>query len=257
MTEASAGGNTPSAGAATPSLASFKEHPGVYDIAPLEHDGNNYVYWKLRTETVLKLSDLWGIVNGDIPMPDPSAPSDERAEWSHKDLQARAQITLTVKDEPLHSILDATTAKECWDKLAAWYKAKWEPQHIGLMSKVVRCKLSDSEPLGPQLDAQLRAARIMASIGQAIDDKMLALFILTALPPSLYIIRDVIISAADQSGIISSEDVISQLILDEDLRVCASGVGAAAFFAKAAKKKGKGDSKTRDHLKELGGVTEP
>jgi hypothetical protein len=217
MTKASAGGNTPSAGAATSSLAIFKDHPRLHDILPLEDDGNNYVCWKVRTETVLKLWDIWGIVNGNIPMPDSSAPPDERAEWSSKDLQARAQVILTLKDEPLHSVLDATTAKECWDKLSAWYKSKWEPQFFSLFDKVTRSKFSDSEPLGPQIDALLRAAYIMASIGQALDDKLLAFSILSALPSSLSTIRATILSTTELSEF-SSERVRIQVILDEQYR---------------------------------------
>jgi hypothetical protein len=228
LSQGGRGGNTPSA---TPSLESSKEleHSArLYDIPPLEDDGKNYVCWKFRTETLLKLWDLWGIVNGDVPKPDPSSASDndERAaaaaEWSHKDLEARAQITLTLKDDPLRSVLDATTAKECWDKLSAWYMAKWEPQIYSLLRRVIKREFSDGEPLEPQIDDLLWAARMMESIGQKIDDNLIVLSILCALPSSLSTLRGTIVSNADKFKL-SSEQLRSQLVRYEQHR---SGAGA-------------------------------
>jgi hypothetical protein len=88
-------GNAPPAEATIPRLA---DDSRLYNFPHLEDDGNNFAVWKLRTEAVLELGDLWGIVNGDISKPDPSAPPNERDEWSCKDREARAQITLTLKD---------------------------------------------------------------------------------------------------------------------------------------------------------------
>jgi hypothetical protein len=146
------GGKSPSVGTTIHSVG-YNDDSRLYDFSHLEDDGNNYVSWKHQTRGALRILGLWGIVNGDIPMPEPSAPSDERDEWSYKDLEAQAQITHTLNDRPLNYILDATTAKECWDKLSVWFKRRWEPQ-IGLLTdKVFRSTLSDSEPIGPQMDA--------------------------------------------------------------------------------------------------------
>jgi gag-polypeptide of LTR copia-type/Domain of unknown function (DUF4219) len=140
------GGNAPSAGAVTSSASTSKGTKHYYDIENLEEDGTNFVFWKYRVQIVLEIQDLWPIVDGTYPKPaDPTA----TAKWSCKDREARAQITLTLKNEPLNSVLVATSAKDCWEKLLARYEGKGEQRIIHLIDKVFRSTLSNTEPLEP------------------------------------------------------------------------------------------------------------
>jgi LTR polyprotein gag-polypeptide-like protein len=127
------GRNAPSTGAVT---QASKGNPCLYDIPYLEDDGNNYTFWKFCSQMVLNLCDLWTTVDGTITQPAQSAPQDKWAKWSCNDCEARAQITLTLKDEPLNSVLDATTAKDCWDRLASCYEGKGEQRIVHLIDKV-------------------------------------------------------------------------------------------------------------------------
>jgi hypothetical protein len=90
-----------------------KGNPCLYDVPYLKDDGNNYAFWKYRVHMVLDLCDLWTTVDGTISQPPLLAPPEDLAKWSHNDHKACTQITLTLKDKPLNSILDASTAKEC------------------------------------------------------------------------------------------------------------------------------------------------
>ena len=117
-------GRGPSPGATTttptnPSASPTYEEIGhLPDIPPLEDDGNNLTFWKFRVEMALSLQDLWGVVDGMDEMPDATADPKRFAEWKSRDLKARAQITLALKDGPLTSVLDATTARECWKRVS-------------------------------------------------------------------------------------------------------------------------------------------
>jgi hypothetical protein len=237
--------DSPSAGAVTtvtPSLLASLKPP--CDIPHLENDGGNYIFWKHNTQGLFKVWRLWNIVNGDLTMPGPSASPNERAEWLYKDEAARNQIMHTLEREPLDHILDTTTAKECWDKLSVWYINQWTPRIPLLFAKVFRSTLSDSEPLGPQIDALTRAAYIIQSLGLALDDKLIAVAIIFSLPSSLVI--GTILLVQMKLSELSPHYVKSRVVADEERRVLESGVGATAFFAKAAKK-GKG---TRNHSKQ-------
>jgi hypothetical protein len=66
---------------------------------------------------VLELWDLWPLVDGTSPKPVPRVNPDATAASPDRDRDARAHITLTLKDEPLNSVLDASTAKDAWNKL--------------------------------------------------------------------------------------------------------------------------------------------
>jgi len=184
---------------------------------------------------VLNLRDLWGVVDGTEAKPEPSASHEEHKKWHLNDLEARAQITLTLKDVPLTLVLDATTAKECWDKLLSRYERRAE-QWIGfLMEEVFRKTLSDAEPLEPQINALTRAARTITNLGLQLDDKLVAWAIISSLPPSFYTLQT-ILSASNPSDL-SPEYVLEQVILYEKRRVYESGMGAA--------KKTKGKEKRR------------
>ena len=236
--------SSPPKGGNAPNLSMFSTNSDgdtlydiPYDIPHLENDGNNYLAWKVRTQTILKLWDIWGIVNGDIAKPDPSASPNEFAEWKDKDVQAHAQITFTIKDVPLHRVYDAETSKECWDGLSVWYKETWEARTFSLLYKVFRSTLSDAEPLGPQIDAMMQAARTVTSVGPELDDKLVAYVIISSLPASLSDLKT-ILSSTNPSEL-STEHLRSQIIFDEHRRVRESGMGTTAFFRKAGKK-GKG-----------------
>jgi gag-polypeptide of LTR copia-type len=119
------GGNAPSAGAVTPS-SNTKGHPHLFNIPYLKDNGNNFVFWKYQVQIVLELWDLWGIIDGTTKKPDSSATAKEKADWESKDQEACMQISLTLKDEPLNSVLSVTSAKQCWEKLSAYYKGQGE-----------------------------------------------------------------------------------------------------------------------------------
>lgn len=95
----------------------------LYDVAPLENDRSNFQTWKYRIETVLDIRGLLEIVNGTETKPDDTQPI-QQADWLIRDKEARAQITLTLKDEPLNGVLLATSAAEIWRKLCECYKEK-------------------------------------------------------------------------------------------------------------------------------------
>jgi len=99
-----------------------------------------------------------------------------------------------------------------------------------LIDEVFRTTFSDSEPLEPQINTLIRAARTITSLGLALEDKLVAFAIISSLPPSLTTLK-IILSTSSASSL-SSEYVKSQIILDEQRRVRDSGVGATAFFAK-------------------------
>jgi hypothetical protein len=192
---------------------------------------------------VLELRGLWGLVDGTTTKPDPAAAADDIAEWNLKDREARAQIALTLKDEPLNSVLTAKTAKGCWEKLSARYDGEGEQRIVHLIDEVFRATLSDTEPLEPQINSLIRAARTITTLGLTLEDKLVAFAIISSLPPTLTTLK--IVLSTSSATTISSEYMKSQVILDEQRRVRDSGVGVTAFFAKVSKK-GKVKKKSED-----------
>jgi len=241
------GGNASSSGATT-SQTGTKGHTHLFDIPYLDDDGNNFVFWKYQVQMVLELQGLWGIVDGTTTKPDSSALSDDKADWASKDQEARTQITLTLKDELLNSVLTSTSAKQCWEQLSAHYEGKGEQRIFHLIDEVFCSTFSKSEPLEPQINALVGAACTITTLGLALEDKLIMFAIISSLPTMLSTLK-IILSTTNVTDL-SSEYVKSQIILDEQHCIRDSGVGATTFFAKASKK-GKGNKKLEEKAKKL------
>jgi hypothetical protein len=229
----------------------------MFDIPFLDDNGSNFAFWQFRVRMVLELRDLWVLVDGSKAKPDEKADATGYADWISKDREARAQITLTLKDEPLNSVLFATTAKECWDKLSERYEGKGEQKIVYLIDEVFRSTLSESEPLEPQINALIRAANTISNLGLTLDDKLLAFALISSLPSSFSTLKTILSTTKPTD--LTVEYIKSQVILDEQRRVRESGAGATAYFAKAAKKGKKKDNqsdgqkkKKCTHCKKLG-----
>ena len=194
----------PSAGATitmpTNSSASltWKEIRFLPDIPPLETDGNNLILWKFRVEMALSLQDLWGVVDGTDEMPD-GATTDPKAlaDWKSRDLKARAQITLAFKDEPLKSVLDATTARECWKGVSEYCRRTAIRQSVPLIRKLFQTALSDTKPLEPQIQELLWAARMPSNASFRFPDNWIAMSIIMSLPPFLSTLRNILFDTED------------------------------------------------------------
>jgi gag-polypeptide of LTR copia-type len=242
-------GRSPSAGATTTIPTNTSAYPTcevircLPDVPPLEDDGNNFTLWKFRVEMVLSLQDLWGVVDGMDEMPDATTDPKGFAEWKSRDLKARAQITLALKDEPLKSVLDATTARECWKRVSDYCKRIAKHQMVILAQKLFQTILSDSKELEPQIQELLWAARMLSNAGLGFQDNLIAMAIIMSLPPSLSTLRT-ILSYTEESEL-SSQYVLSKVIVDEQRRIRNSCVDATVYFANAARK-GKGKRKGKN-----------
>ena len=254
-TTSSSGGGSSSGTSGSAPIA--KGHPRMFDIPFLDDNGSNFAFWRFRIRMVLELRDLWTVVDGSKTKPDEKADATGHADWISKDREARAQITLTLKDEPLNSVLFATNAKDCWDKLSERYEGKGEQKIVYLIDEVFRSTLSESDPLEPQINALIRAANTISNLGLTLDDKLLAFALISSLPSSFSTLKTILSTTKPTD--LTVEYVKSQVILDEQRRVRESGVGATAYFVKAAKKGKKKDSQSNGqkkkqctHCKKLG-----
>jgi hypothetical protein len=229
----------------------------MFDIPFLDDSGSNFAFWRFRIRMVLELRDLWTLVDGSKAKPDEKADATGYADWISKDREARAQITLTLKDEPLNSVLFATNAKDCWDKLMECYEGKGEQKIVYLIDEVFRSTISESKPLEPQINALICAANTISNLGLSLDDKLLAFALISSLPSSFSTLKTILSTTKPTD--LTIKYVKSQVILDEQRRVRESGVGATAYFVKAAKKGKKKDNqsdgqkkKKCTHCKKLG-----
>jgi len=62
---------------------------------------------------------LLSVVDGTVTKPNVVTDPDAYADWVSRDLKAQLQIATTLRKGALNIILQATSAKDCWDQLTA------------------------------------------------------------------------------------------------------------------------------------------
>ena len=114
------------------------------------------------------------------------------------------------------------------------------------MNQLFSTPLNDTEPLEPQINVMIDASHRLMEVGSPFTSQQVAHAITNALPASYHMLKVVLnnLSTTEQTP----ENVKVHILTDEDSRICESGDGIAAFYAKAAKK-GK-DSKKKPEKKE-------
>ena len=101
----------------------------LYQIDPLT--GDNYLAWKEKMHWILLEQGLWEHASGEAEIPvlaDPDkVTGPERkaiADWTRKDQQAFAAISLHISDDYLVYTYDATMARSVWLALLTIFQAR-------------------------------------------------------------------------------------------------------------------------------------
>ena len=108
---------------------------------------------------------------------------------------------------------------------------------LHLIDEIFWGTLSESEPLQPQINTIILAASKVTTLRLPLDDKLVMFAIISSLPPSMGTLKKILSNTKPSD--MTTENVMSQIALDEQQRVRESGTSASAFFAKITKK-GKG-----------------
>ena len=205
----------------------------LYDIPSLENDAANFQTWKFRIETVLDIRGLWSIVDGTNKCPTDTQ-SEEYTSWKRLDKEAKAQICLTLKDEPLNGVLHVATSKEAWDKLCERYEGKGKQTQAYLIGELFRNTFSDDLPLEPQLNAMRHKAHVLTSLGLKLEDALIAIAMVISLPESYSTLRTILMSTEDK---LLPDSVIAQVLIEEKSRK--NPTAQTALIAHGGKGKGK------------------
>ena len=74
----------------------------------------NYFVWKYRMEMLL-IKDLWSMINEEAPNP-------VTTQWTKKDNEARALISLLISDNQLNHVRKVTSAMQAWNNLKGYHE---------------------------------------------------------------------------------------------------------------------------------------
>ncbi len=111
------------------------------------------------------------------------------------------------------------------------------------MEELFHSALSKPEPMEGQIENLLATAQNLKLLGCAMNKKVIAFTIVMALLESINTLKTILFNTRGEDLLING--VMSQIYLDKNHHVQASSSSAVMFFTKVAKKKGKGDNKTK------------
>jgi len=112
------------------------------------------------------------------------------------------------------------------------------------MESFFQSSLSDAEPIEPQLNKLVEASCNLDSISCSVNNKTLAYIIIMALSNTLSMLKSILFNKDNTT--ITSEVVISQILVDKEHRVHASGSTVTAYFTKTGKKPRQGNNWNRE-----------
>ncbi|GBE88168.1 Retrovirus-related Pol polyprotein from transposon TNT 1-94 [Sparassis crispa] len=226
------------------SQASSKaESKRLYDVPFLESNGGNFQTWKYRTTTILRLLGLYSLIDGTEADPG-TVDTMKKAEWDVRNNEALAQITLTLKDEPLNGVMYSMTAQDAWEKLNRRYEGRGKQTLAYLISDLFRSTLSDESPLEPQLNTMQQKAHILETLGLTLDDTLIAIAMAISLPPSYSTLRTILMASDSK---LTVEKVVNEVLSEEKRR--GETTAASALIAKHADTKSKSKGKDKDKKK--------
>lgn len=197
----------------------------LYDIPSLENDGSNFQTWKYRILTVLDVRGLVSLVDGTEAKPtvaaglkdaEAAAIKETILDWERRDKEARAQLTLTLKDEPLSGVIHAISAADAWDKLLRRYEGKGKQTVAFLTGEIFRGTFTDETPLEPQLNAVRHKAYILKTLKHDLSDALVAIALIISLPESYSTLRTILMATPED--LLTTDGVVTQVLTEERSR---------------------------------------
>jgi hypothetical protein len=113
------------------------------------------------------------VVDGTTPAPDPNTDAQAHLDWSRRDQEAHLQCILALSPAPHNYVLDATTSKEVWDMLKAWYQGSGKLRSHYLLKRLFMTPLVDSEPMEPQITSIISIVHQLNAINFPISNQWL------------------------------------------------------------------------------------
>ena len=192
---------------------------------------SNFHFWKQKIVLLLALKDLDDFIEDDPPAPtvkgDPTETGEvegdkqkvnaEFTAWTKKDRKARAIIGLSLSDEHLEHVRDASTAKEMWKAITDVFERHTLLNKLSARRKFYTVTMEKGEKILTYLNRVKHLAATLKSMKVEIDDKELAMAALNGLPSS-YESLIVALDALGNDDDTFTFDLVKSRLLQEEQR---------------------------------------
>ncbi|TFY76816.1 hypothetical protein EWM64_g7197 [Hericium alpestre] len=123
------------------------------------------------------------------------------------------------------------TTETAWKKLSKQYKGKGEQKIAYLIGELFRSTFTDDAPIEPQINDMRHIRHTLTTLGNKLNDKLIAVAIILSLPPSYDTLKTILTSAAS----LDIDNVATQVLQEE--QHCHECAATSAFFVHSSGRK--------------------
>lgn len=212
-----------------------------------------YRVWEFTMKLYLKKEDEWKVVSGESRKPQPvnateisGAEVELIEEWEAVDESARFHIATTLHNDVVTHIINCTTAKQMWDKIATVFKPKSASALAMLIERLCTTRYKEGDSLQNHLAEMENIVAELANMDEIIPDHHVAIFILRSLPSSWDTL--VFIMNGEASGKLKSKDVIERILEEHERRLGSTPAQPPKRAIGALSARDKGSRKDLSHI---------
>src|SRR4051794_16137290 len=171
-------------------------------------DGDNYAIWRIHMQNILEERLLLKYIENERDTIENYTVSDDQ--------QALREIQFTLGDSQMLQVMDATTAKEAWDKLKEVHLHSSASNRIHLKQQFMSMKMRSDEGMQDFINWINETAKQLMSLsatGDTVKDEDKALILIRGVPRRY----DTLVVAMEEAGKIDDFKHVSRSFLNREM----------------------------------------
>ncbi|KAK4324010.1 hypothetical protein Pmani_005322 [Petrolisthes manimaculis] len=178
-------------------------------VVPL--DGSNYATWKVQCKMALIKEDVWSLVDGTEPIPDPTE-TNKYSKYVLKKNKALAIVVLSVDPKLLYLLGEPEDPKKVWNKLADQFQKKTWSNKLQLRRRLYSLRLKEGGSVQEHIKIITEIFNELSVIGDQMNEEDRVVHLLASLPESY----DMLVTALEANSEIPKMEFVTEKILHEE-----------------------------------------
>ncbi|KAK4327573.1 hypothetical protein Pmani_001980 [Petrolisthes manimaculis] len=178
-------------------------------VVPL--DGSNYATWKVQCKMALIKEDVWSLVDGTEPIPDPTE-TNKYSKYVLKKNKALAIVVLSVDPKLLYLLGEPEDPKKVWNKLADQFQKKTWSNKLQLRRRLYALRLKEGGSVQEHIKIITEIFNELSVIGDQMNEEDRVVHLLASLPESY----DMLVTSLEANSEIPKMEFVTEKILHEE-----------------------------------------
>ncbi|KAK4325723.1 hypothetical protein Pmani_003666 [Petrolisthes manimaculis] len=178
-------------------------------VVPL--DDSIYATWKVQCKMALIKEDVWSLVDGTEPIPDPTE-TNKYSKYVLKKNKALAIVVLSVDPKLLYLLGEPEDPKKVWNKLADQFQKKTWSNKLQLRRRLYALRLKEGGSVQEHIKIITEIFNELSVIGDQMNEEDRVVHLLASLPESY----DMLVTALEANSEIPKMEFVTEKILHEE-----------------------------------------